>query len=183
MRNVLKPLEQPFPSEIAAILSKYPQKDGYILSLFRVFANSLRFLSRAVPNLLDKESPLSLRERELVILRTTANNQCEYEWGVHAAIFAASAGFSPEQIDATSRVVVPSSCWSENDVLLLRCVDDLCAHGSITDDHLHQWQTHWDQAQQLEIIALCGTYHTVSFVANSARLAGEDFASTFPVNR
>ena len=35
--------------------------------------------------------PLSLREREIVIDRTCALTGCEYEWGVHVAIFAEAA--------------------------------------------------------------------------------------------
>lgn len=53
----------------------------YLLQLFRVFANSPRFLKKGALNLLDKDSPLTLRQREIVILRVCANNDCEYEWG------------------------------------------------------------------------------------------------------
>jgi hypothetical protein len=35
-------------------------------------------------------------------------------------------------------------------------------------------------AQQLEIFALCGNYHTISFVANAARLQPEAFAAGVP---
>ena len=60
MRHVLKPIEPPYMPEIAEILEKYPQDEsGYILKLFRVFANSIRFATtKDVSNLLDKDSPL-----------------------------------------------------------------------------------------------------------------------------
>ena len=73
MTNRLSPVSEPFQPDIAVALAAYPQQDGYILSLFRTFANSLRFLKKGVPNLLDRESPLSLRTREIVILRVTAS--------------------------------------------------------------------------------------------------------------
>ena len=38
----------------------------------------------------------------------------------------------------------------------------------------------WDLAQQLEILALVGNYHTISFVANSAELNKEPGAPDFP---
>ena len=41
-------------------------------------------------SLLDR-GPLSLREREIVIDRTCALTGCEYEWGVHVALFAKAA--------------------------------------------------------------------------------------------
>jgi len=92
MKNVLSPLEAPYSEEIAAALAQYPQRDGYVLSLFRVFANSARFLKKGVLNLLDKGSPICLMQRELIILRICANNHCEYEWGVHVSAFAKVAG-------------------------------------------------------------------------------------------
>ena len=180
MRNILGPLDRPMRPEIEAILKNYPQQDGYLLTLFRTFANSERFLQKAVPNLLDKESPLSLRQREIVILRTTANRNCEYEWGVHVAIFAQAAGFSDAQIAATRYPAEDRGLWDAHEHLLIRCVDQLCEKGTVEDTDLCHFQEIWSLEQQLEIMALCGTYHTVSFVANTARLAGEDFGARFP---
>ena len=101
--NELKPLEPPYETEIENILALYPKgKDGYLLRLFRVFANSQRFLAgKGVVNLLDDESPLTIQERELVILRVTAKKHCEYEWGLHARIFAEAANISDVQLRAT----------------------------------------------------------------------------------
>jgi len=103
MKHVLQPLEPPFSPDVQKIFERYPQgNDGYIIRLFRVFANSLRFLAgKGVANLLDRDSPLALRERELIILRVTANKDCEYEWGIHVTVFAKPAGFSQEQVAAT----------------------------------------------------------------------------------
>lgn len=180
MTNRLSPITEPFQSDVAAALAAYPQQDGYILGLFLTFANSLRFLKKGVPNLLDRESPLSLRIRELVILRITANNNCEYEWGVHVSIFAATAKFSQAQIEATRSVRVDPDLWSEPEACLLKAIDSLCATGRIEDDVITQFESDWRKEQQLEIFALCGACHTISFVANSARLPNEPFGALFP---
>ena len=45
---------------------------------------------------------LSVRDRELIILRTCYLNRCEYEWGVHVCIFARAAGLSQEELAATA---------------------------------------------------------------------------------
>lgn len=180
MPHVLAPRPEPYPDDIAVILARYPQRGGYLLALFRTFANSRRFLEKGVPNLLDAESPLPLRQREIVILRVTANLNCEYEWGVHVAAFAKRAGFTDEQIAATRLGGAESSCWSTEDSLLIRIVDDICADGRVSDVSLPAFQEAWSLEQQLEILALCGAYHTVSFVANTARLPPEPFAARFP---
>lgn len=180
MPNTLKPIEEPYVDEVAAILSKFPQRNGYILKLFRVFANSTRFLKKGVLDLLDKESPLSMRQREIVILRVTANLNCEYEWGVHVAAFAAHVGLTEEQIRATKLESPNASCWANEEKILLRVVDDLCQSAKITTDTYQLFADQFTKEQQLEVMALCGNYHTVSFVANSARLENEPFGAPFP---
>ena len=178
----LKPLEPPYEKAIEDILAFYPKgKDDYLLKLFRLFANSPRFLSgKGVVNLLDKESPLPLQERELVILRVTANNRCEYEWGVHVAAFSHAAEISEQQYNATVLSDHRANCWSERQALLVQCVDQLCERARITDETLADFQAAWNAEQQLEIMALCGNYHLVSCVANTARLELEDTAQRFP---
>lgn len=180
MPNILAPLEPPFEAEAAALLDAYPRASGHLLSLFRTFANSTRFLRKGVPNLLDRESPLPLREREIIILRVTAHWRCEYEWGVHVAVFADAAGFTPQQVAATTNGVPGDNCWNGRESTLLSVVDALSANGNLPDNMLQAFREHWSVEQQLEIIALCGAYHTVSQVANVARLEPEPFAARFP---
>lgn len=176
----LKPIEPPYAEEIAAVLARYPQRGGHLLSLFRTFANSLRFLSKGVPNLLDEDSPLPLRDREIVILRVTANLNCEYEWGVHVAAFARQAAFSADQIAATRNGDHVLECWSDRERLLIAAVDQLCANATLDEACLAKFQSAFTREQQLEIIALSGAYHTVSYVANVARLPNEPFGASFP---
>lgn len=178
MTNKLSPLEPPFTREVEEVLGDYPQQDGYILSLFRTFANGLRFLKKGVPNLLDKGSPLDLRTREIVILRTTANRNCEYEWGVHVAIFARAARFTDAQIQATR--LDDSACWSDEENQLIAAVDQLCVSGVMNAETLAQFELAWSCEQQLEIMALIGTYSTISYVANVAQLPLEPFSALFP---
>lgn len=180
MSNSLHPIKEPFPEEIASLLAQYPTVDGYLLALFKTFANSQRFLEKGVPNLLDEESPLPLRVREIVILRVTANKNCEYEWGVHVAVFGHAAQLCETQIGATRATEIEADLWPSEEYFLMVAIDELCAAGSISDETLARFQKDWTVEQQLEILALCGTYHTVSFVANTARLPNEAFAATFP---
>lgn len=180
MTQRLAPRQEPYPEDVAELLKRYPQRGGYLLTLFRTFAHSKRFLEKGVANLLDAESPLSLRQREIVILRVTANLDCEYEWGVHVAAFGRQAGFTEAQIAATRLGGGEEPIWSDEERLLLRVVDEICRDGRVSDDSLPKLQSVWSLEQQLEILALCGAYHTVSFVANTARLPPEPFAPRFP---
>jgi len=177
MTTSLAPLPEPWPEDIARLLAGYPSSDGYILSLFRTFANSKRFLKKGVPNLLDRESPLPLRMREIVILRVTANLHCAYEWGVHVAIFAKAARFTQEQVAATARAGLDETLWTPEEARLIRSVDEICHDAALSRATHEAFEADWSAEQQLEILALCGAYHTISFVANLARLPPEDFVS------
>lgn len=180
MSHTLKPAAEPYSAEAAAILAQYPQRDGYLLQLFRVFANSLRFLRKGTVNLLDRDSPLPTRLRELVILRVCANNDCEYEWGVHVGAFAEHVSLSPAQVAATRLGPADAACWDADEQILLRAVDQLCRSGRLAPDTQAAFQRRWNVEQQLEILALCGNYHTICFVANTAELEPETFAARFP---
>ena len=181
MQNPLSPIAEPFPPETAEILARYPQRDGYVLKLFRSFANSTRFLRKGVANLLDRESPLPMRQREIVILRVTANLGCEYEWGVHVAAFSGHVGLTPAQIHATTAAGSVADCWEDPaERLLLDVVDDICRAGAPAAERRDGFRANWTVEQQLEILALCGNYHTISFVAKTAELEPEDFAARFP---
>ncbi len=135
---------------------------------------------QAFPNVLDKESPLPLRIREIVILRVTANKNCEYEWGVHVSAFGAHAKLTEAQIAATRSDQVDDAIWSPEEACLLKAVDGLCTFGKMDVNISEQFEGDWSKEQQLEIFALCGTYHTISFVANAARLPNEPFGARFP---
>lgn len=179
MNTALKPLAKPYTDNVDALLQRYPQGPDGPLGLFRVFANSERFLSgKGVVDLLDRDSPLSLRQREIVILRVCALCDCEYEWGVHVSAFAAAAGFKAGELE--DLYFGANDHWSADERLLLRCVENLCLHHRLPDEALHEFRQHWSQEQQLEILAVCGNYRTVCSVANTADLPMESWAARFP---
>ncbi len=180
MRNELKPVPEPFDPAVAEILRQYPQRDGYILQLFRVFANSQRFLKKGTINLLDRNSPISMREREIVILRVCANNNCEYEWGVHVTAFSEHVGLTPVQVSATRQLDHEADCWDAAEATLILVTDELCRNATLCEETKTKFQELWNLEQQLEIIAICGNYHTISFVANTSGIPGETFGAKFP---
>src|SRR5215216_4878123 len=97
----IAPAEPSYPPTIAEALDRIMPPGFEPLVLFRTMARSPRvFTKMFAGGLLDK-GPLSLRQREIVIDRTTARLGCEYEWGVHIALFASRIGFTPEHVAAT----------------------------------------------------------------------------------
>jgi alkylhydroperoxidase family enzyme len=129
--------------------------------------------------LLDK-GPLGLRQREILIDRTTARLGCEYEWGVHIAIFAERVGFTPEHVAATATGPRDAACWTEEEQALIALVDDLVDRRAIAPATWTQLATHFDETQILEAIALVGYYHTISFLCVGLELPLENYAARFP---
>ena len=103
------------------------------LVLFRVLARDLRLFQRFMgAGLLDK-GHLTLRQREIVIHRVTARCGSEYEWGVHAAIFAERAGLDAEQLRSIVHGGPADACWSPEDALIVRFCDALHADCTVGD--------------------------------------------------
>lgn len=171
----LAPIGKPYNAEAEAALKLMPVD----IALFRTVAHNPRVLTRwAGGGLLDRGS-ITLRQRELVILRVTAMLGAEYEWGVHVAHFAEKAKFTPVEIAAT--VHGQAADWPrEDEALLVRIVGALIHSATIDDALWAAASAHFNSAQMIEIIALVGFYHLVSFTVNATGVAPEPGAPRFP---
>jgi alkylhydroperoxidase family enzyme len=177
----IAPAEPPYEPAIAAELERIMPKGVPPLVLFRTMARSPRvFAKMFAGGLLDK-GPLSLRQRELLIDRTTARLGAEYEWGVHIAFFAERVGFTPEQVAATVKQDRQAGCWTVEERALIGLVDDLVDRRAISEETWAALVAHFDEAQLLEAIAIVGYYHTISFLCVGLKLPLESYAARFPL--
>ena len=174
----IAPLQPPYPAEIQAQFDQI-MRGAPPLMLFRVMAGHARAWMKFRDGSLLDRGPLPLRAREIVIDRTCALNACEYEWGVHISVFAANAGLTPEQIDATVNAPADAACWSAAEQALVAAADALHRRATLSDDEFARLRLHYDEDQVLEIILLCGFYRTVSYLANALQLPLEDDAARF----
>jgi alkylhydroperoxidase family enzyme len=176
----IAPAAPPYEPAIADALARVMPPGLEPLVLFRTMARSPRVFEKIFAGGLLDRGPISLRQREIVIDRTTARLGCEYEWGVHVALFAQRVGFGPTEIAATVKGPADSPCWAADEQALVALVDDLVDRRTIAEA---TWQTvaaHFDEAQILEAIALVGYYHTISFLCNGLALPFESYGARFP---
>ncbi len=179
----IAPLEPPYGAEAAAELEQWMPPGMEPLSLFRTLAVNVPLAEAMRPlgrHLLGRQSGIDLLAREVVINRVCARQRCDYEWGVHAAVFGSSAGLTPQQVADTAATDVDPALWRKRERALLVMVDQLCARGHVDD---HTWQalsSHFDEAQLLTLLLLTGWYCAISFVANGARVPVEPWASRLP---
>src|SRR3954451_6688552 len=153
----IAPLEQPYAPDIQAQCDRI-MRGAPPLSLFRVLGGHPRAWEKFRAGSLLDPGPLTLREREIVIDRTSALNGCEYEWGVHVAIFANDAKLSDEQVRATVRDAADAPCWTGSEQALLAAVDALHHRAGLSADEFAKLSVHYDDAKILEIMLLCGFY-------------------------
>src|SRR5215475_12135572 len=110
----ISPIEPPYEPAVDEQLRSMMPTGVEPIALFRTFVRNLP-MTQAMGGWgayeLSRQLSLSLRDREIVIDRTTARCGCEYEWGVHVAFFAARAELSDEQVRSLTHGSADDACW------------------------------------------------------------------------
>jgi alkylhydroperoxidase family enzyme len=178
----IRPLEPPYADEVQLSFDRIMKGGREPLLLFRTIATSERaWMKFRNASLLDR-GPLSLRDREIVIDRTTALTNCEYEWGVHVEVYAEHAHLTDEQINATRNGEATAPCWNDAEQALITAVDGLHFRATLDRTEFDLLREHYDDTQILEIFMLCGFYRTVSYIANALVLPLESTGRRFPAH-
>src|SRR5881396_3157908 len=154
------------------------------IALFRTFAKNLAMAGGMEPwgrYQLGKNFSLGVREREIIIDRTTARCGCEYEWGVHVAFFAARVGLSEAEVAATVHGGADHPSWSPPERALIRLADELHDAARVSGALWGELRRLWNDEQLVELVVLAGFYHTISFVVNGLGVELEPGAPRFPL--
>lgn len=170
-------VEEPYGAEVSEDFEKLMPKGMAPLGLFRVLANNPRVLRRIRKGgLLDRGS-VSVRERELVILRTTALCRAEYEWGVHVRFFGGAAGFTAEEIAAT--VSGDRAVFGAREQVLFALCEALHETVTVPDGVWAQLIEAFRKDQVIELVALAGQYRTIAYFTNALAIELEEGAPRF----
>ena len=111
---------------------------------------------------------LSIRDRELAILRIGWLSQAPFEWGSHVVI-AKRNGVTAEEIE---RVIEGSDAegWSERDRAIIRAMEELHFDSMVTDETWAVLEKNHSDKELMEFLVLAGQYKTVAYLQNSLRL-------------
>lgn len=169
----------PFPDAISSALERV-MKGQPPLRLFTTLARDPRLFQKFFAGGLLDKGHLSMRQREIVIHRTTALCRSEYEWGVHVAAFSRHVGLTPEQVQATVAGSPDDACWPAEERVLLRLCDALHAQCDIDDPLWRELRAQFSEEAIVELLMLAGFYRTVSYLTNGLRLPLEDTGARFP---
>lgn len=112
-----------------------------------------------------RQSTLSLRERELLILRIGYLCRSRYEWGQHV-LLARRADMTDEEIRRV-QAGPDAPGWSDTERLLLTATDELHTSACISDATWQGLAARFNTQQLMDIVFTVGQYNLVSMALNS----------------
>ena len=117
-------------------------------------------------------SSLAAREREMVILRTTALADGRYPFAQHVEI---GLGCGLNRKDIAALLAGPSSPhWRTADRLLLKAVDELIAGSALNDTTWDELRRGLSVAQCMDVAATVAFYRLAAWLLNACRTPLED---------
>ena len=180
VKQRIEPATPPFSPEITETLEKAMPPGVPPLVMFTTLARDPRLFAKFTAGSLLDRGNLSLRQREIVIDRTTAGCGSEYEWGIHIAFFAARVKLDDAQIHAIVHEGPDAPSWQPDERALIAACDSLQESCDLDDATWNDLREHFSEEAILEILMLAGFYRTVSYLTNALRLPLEAAAVPFP---
>ncbi len=152
------------------------------LTLFTTLARDERLFRKFFQGSLLDDGHLTVRQREIVIDRTTARCGSEYEWSIHVAVFGARANLTDEQVRSLAHGSADDACWDEEERVLIQLCDELHERVGVTDEMWRRLRARFGDGAILELLMLAGFYRTVSYLTNVLQLPLEPNVKGFPNN-
>jgi alkylhydroperoxidase family enzyme len=168
----IAPVTAPFAPNVQALFDRLPASWSPPFKLFTVLARDerllLRFTGSAVSYL--EPSHVTVRQREVLLLRVTARCRCAYEWGMRVHYFAGEAGLSEAQLYASVHGDADDADWQPDDKLLVRLADELHDTVSISEVLWTNLRAAFSEEALMQLLMMAGYYRTVATIANGLQL-------------
>ena len=104
-----------------------------------------------------------------MIDRVTARCGCEYEWGVHMAVYGEKAGITPAQAYWLVHGDCTDACWADEDrFATLTFVDELQEDGRLSDATWAAMRVRFSDATLIELLVGADCYQAIAYRASSA---------------
>jgi len=178
----IKPLgESEWNAEQQRILNQFKAPGRRMINLYPTMANNPKLMDRwlTFAGYILRESTLTAREREILILRIGWLCQSEYEFGQHTLV-GKSAGLTDQEIKRITEGPKASG-WDAFDATLLQAVDELHADAFITDATWNALARRYNQRQLMDVVATVGQYNLVSMFLNSFGVQLDKGVPGFPI--
>lgn len=140
---------------------------GRVLNIFKTLANHPPLGKRwlVFANHILGKSTLSVRDREILILRIGWLCRAGYEWGQHVVI-GKEAGMTDADMERIKQGAEAPG-WTRAEALLIKATDELHADAFVTDATWTALTEFYDTQQMMDIVFTVGQYNLVSMALNS----------------
>lgn len=115
---------------------------------------------------------LSMRQRELLVLRVAARRAAEYEWVQHV-VLAGDAGIADDEVARVAEGPAADG-WDELERALLQAVDDLLDDARVGDAAWTVLAGALDERQLLDVVFTVGCYDLVAMAFRSFDVEVDD---------
>lgn len=119
-----------------------------------------------------RDSTLTPRQRELLILRTARNCQAEYEWE-HHVVRGCQAGLSVAEIERIKEGTEVEA-WHKSEALLLQAADDFHGDFKMSRSTYSGLSAYFNAKQLLDICCTVGMYMTLALIIKSFEVPLEE---------
>jgi alkylhydroperoxidase family enzyme len=163
----IDPLTPPFSAEVQAQFDQLPPSWQPPFEHFKILARDPRLLRAyrqgSVAYL--EPSHLTVRQREVFLLRVTGRCRNAFEWCLRVHYFADQAGITEPQLHASAHGGTDDACWETGDRVLIRLADELHDTASISDALFAELRAGFSEEAVLQLILLAGHYRTNAYVS------------------
>jgi alkylhydroperoxidase family enzyme len=172
MTQRIPPAAEPFDELARKTLDRIPDKWNPPFMIFRVLARDSRLLQRYINGAASYLEPshITVRQREVFLLRVTGLCRCAYEWGLRVHFFAEASGLSESQIRATTTESADDPEWTPQDHLLLDLAGELHKSCTISDALWDRLNRTFAPEAILQLLMIAGHYRMTAYISNSLRL-------------
>lgn len=172
--------EEEWSAEAQDMLKPFAER-GDVFNIFKTLANHPDLGRRwmVFANHILGKSTLSVRDREMLILRIGFLCQAGYEWGQHVVI-SRQAGMTDDEI-RLCKTGPDTPGISEFDRLLLSAVDELHSDAHVSDATWAGLSQHYSTQQMMDVVFTVGQYNLVSMALNSFGVQLDDGLPGFDI--
>jgi hypothetical protein len=163
----IAPLTPPYSADVQAQFDQLPPSWQPPFKHFTVLARDPRLLHAyrqgSVAYL--QPSHLSIRQREVFLLRVTGRCRNAFEWCLRVHYFADEAGMTEAQLHASVHGSADYACWESGDHVLIRLADELHDTASISDALWADLRAAFSEEAILQLLLLAGHYRTNGYLS------------------
>ncbi|HTV83340.1 MAG TPA: carboxymuconolactone decarboxylase family protein [Acidobacteriaceae bacterium] len=156
---------------VAAIYDRYMRARGNVPNMFRTVAHRPEIFETMIAHFeaILHTGTVPLRLKELVIVRTSQLNRCDYCLASHSRI-ALNLGWTCDQLDAL-RHFASSDAFTPAEKAALRLAEQMTLDSThISDEDFDSLHAHFDEGEIVELMAAIGLFNYFNRFNNALQM-------------